>query len=82
MANADPVKQAARVAVRRAIECGLLVPRKSCERCRAVVVRRDGARAIQAHHYLGYENALSVEWLCPKCHRKAHDAARAQEGKP
>ena len=60
----------------RAQERGEIKPFKSCERCHKSQVRRDGGRAIQAHHYLGYENPLAVEWLCPKCHQKA-DAARA-----
>ena len=72
----DPLKLGARRAVRTAIERGELKPFKSCERCHKSQVRRDGGRAIQAHHYLGYENPLAVEWLCPKCHQKA-DAARA-----
>jgi len=74
--KSDPIKQEARLAVRRAIARGELKPRETCEKCHRPSVRRDGVRAIQAHHYLGYENQLAVMWLCPKCHR-AYDAARA-----
>lgn len=38
-------------------------------------------RAVQAHHYLGYDSPLEVKWLCPPCHRTEHDAALAQEKK-
>ena len=73
--NRNPKKEAARIAVRRAIEKGLIIPSSFCERCGISKRRRDGCRAIQAHHFGGYDNPLLIEWLCPKCHHKA-DAAK------
>ena len=78
-ANRDFEKESARRAVRIAIESGRLVPARQCDVCGSSATRIDGRRGIQAHHYAGYENKLTVSWLCPKCHRKA-DAARKQEG--
>ena len=79
IANRDPQKESARRCVRTAIERGTIIPAESCEVCFSRAKRRDGARAIQAHHYLGYEAPLAIQWLCPKCHRAA-DAARREGG--
>ena len=78
--NKNPAKEIAYRAVRSAIEKGLLPVAPKCEDCGESPMRRDGARAVQAHHYLGYERPLDVKWLCPPCHSKEHDAAR-KEGK-
>jgi hypothetical protein len=68
----------ARRQVRTAIERGLLSRPEHCQSCRILVSRaRDGRFLIQAHHYAGYENPLTVSWLCPICHKVAHDAAGA-----
>ena len=69
--NKDPIKAAARTAVRRAIESGSLTRPELCSNCGNQCKRVDGVSAIQAHHYLGYSNHIEVKWLCPKCHRKA-----------
>lgn len=79
-ANADPVKQAARLAVRNAIKSAQLIP-KPCEECGVDKKRVDGARAVQAHHD-DYSKPLVIRWLCAKCHtawHKTHDAAMRQE---
>jgi ribosomal protein S27AE len=57
----DPVKQAARNAVRTAIERGEL-ERQPCG-C--------GAEYAEAHHD-DYDKPLEVRWLCPRCHRQHH----------
>ena len=74
----DPFKQAARFAVRNAIQSGRLVRPSVCSECKQPAFRRDGATAIQAHHYLGHEHPLMVVFLCPKCHADEHKAARAR----
>lgn len=76
-ANHEPTKAAARRAVRKAVDKGVLVPPTTCNQCGRTAIRRDGRRAIQAHHYLGYDMQLSVSWLCPKCHKKADAAMKA-----
>jgi rubredoxin len=76
-ANRNPFKESARLTVRRAIESGRLVRPPICGECEKPAVRADGASAIQAHH-TDYRAPLSVQWLCPKCHRKA-DAAMTKE---
>lgn len=78
--HSDPVKQAARQAVKLAIGKGQLSPPATCEACCEVPrPRSDGARGLQAHHD-DYSKPLDIRWLCTKCHRawhKAHDAALA-----
>lgn len=69
-----PEREAARMEVRRAIDRGDLIPASSCADCGSTPAASDGRRTIQAHHHQGYGNALSVMWLCPKCHRN-RDAA-------
>jgi hypothetical protein len=60
-------KYKAQTGVTRAIAKGLLIRPKECELCGATGL-------IHAHHHKGYEpeNALDVQWLCPKCHRREH----------
>lgn len=77
----DPVKESARRAVRNAIVSGRLVPPDACPKCGANAKRRDGVRAIQAHHANGYERPLDIVWLCASCHRHEHDAALSREVK-
>lgn len=55
-----PEKYAAEVAVRRAIEAGLLI-RKPCEVC--------GDPKSEAHH-LDYAHPLAIRWMCFKHHRE------------
>ena len=66
-----PIAERAYGTVRDAIIRGTVAPAKCCERCgTSDRPCSDGRRYIQAHHHAGYENALTVQWLCPKCHRK------------
>lgn len=75
--NYDPKKMKARRAVRAAVKAGVLIPPETCSVCGGTAKRRDGVRAIQAHHHFGYERQLDVVWLCPPCHRKEdHPAAK------
>ena len=55
------LKRNARDAVRRAIACGELVKPRRCQKC-------DQLGQVEAHHHRGYETALDIIWLCPKCH--------------
>jgi hypothetical protein len=65
----DLIKLKARRAVRIAIRSGRLVRADRCEKCgRPDKPASDGRTTIQAHHYLGYENPLSVRWVCARCH--------------
>lgn len=75
-ANRNPQREAAYRIVRTAIEEGRIAPHYSCDCCGKTLNRRGNRRFIQAHHLLGYDKPLDVLWLCPKCHRKADDAAR------
>jgi hypothetical protein len=58
---------AAVLAVGKAIKNGVLIRSVACERC-----GKEGN--LYAHHYKGYtrEHYLTVQWLCPQCHRKEH----------
>lgn len=62
----DNFKEKARIATRRAIRTGKLTP-QPCERC--------GDRDSVAHHP-DYRFPFRVEWLCRKCHGKAHTRKR------
>jgi hypothetical protein len=56
-------------AVRRAVKRGQLKRPAACERCGVVPIpSSDGRAVIHAHHYLGYDHPLCVQWLCPNCH--------------
>lgn len=60
----------ARRMVRHAISTGLLRRPDICEMCGGSPGQaRDGRPMIHGHHYLGYDNPLSVQWLCVPCHR-------------
>ena len=61
-------RRCAREAVRKAVLRGQLVKAESCDRC------GEATSPIQAHHTHGYEPAfrLVVEWLCSRCHGRAH----------
>lgn len=57
--------------VRSALSAGVLVRPSHCEECGIQDPKRsDGRSAIQAHHYAGYDQPLTVKWLCPACHAK------------
>ena len=61
--RAEPHKNAARVAVYKAIKNGQLV-RGDCYFC-------GSSERIQAHHE-DYDHPLDVVWLCSSCHGKLH----------
>lgn len=77
-ANYDPVKAAARRAIKEALTSGGMKRPDKCERCGNSARRRDGVSAVQAHHD-DYTKPLDVRWLCPPCHSAVHDAARTEE---
>ena len=71
----NPLKAAARLAVRRAVESGLLIRPNDCSRCgRAPPYRRDGRSGIQAHH-ADYSRTLDVVWMCITCHRETEESS-------
>lgn len=58
-----PEKTAARLATRKAIRDGVLVP-QDCEGCGTT-------KNIEAHHS-DYSNHLDITWFCRRCHQKHH----------
>jgi hypothetical protein len=69
MPTTDTKKRRAYTLVRTALKRGDLQRPKHCSRCDVDPgLGRDGRSKIQAHHHLGYEHPLSVEWLCVLCH--------------
>jgi hypothetical protein len=60
----NPEKRSAWKAVENAVCKGLLQKPKRCEAC-GRSVRLDG-------HHADYAKPLEVEWLCPRCHTRAH----------
>jgi predicted transcriptional regulator len=56
------------VAVQRAVEAGVLVKPKACQRC-------GNERFLEGHHH-DYSKPLDVEWLCRGCHMAHHVAER------
>jgi ribosomal protein S27AE len=63
-------KEAARIAISRAISSGALVA-LACENC--------GAATTEAHHD-DYNKPLEVRWLCKKCHASHHQAQKPHCG--
>jgi hypothetical protein len=63
-AKPDPLKQAARSAVARAVRTGDLARPKSCVDCKAIV-------GLHAHHE-DYSKPLDVVWVCSVCHGRRH----------
>lgn len=49
----------------RAVRRGELTRPEKCPKCGV-------AGKIQAHHHLGYDRPLDVEWLCKRCHSLEH----------
>src|SRR6266852_2286388 len=60
----DPIKERARGRVRDAVRHGKLTKPDNCSRCRTKTPRH----LLDAHHTAGYENPLTIEWLCRQCH--------------
>jgi hypothetical protein len=58
----------AQVAARNAVRRGILHKPSSCEGCGLRVEKRK----LAGHHFKGYNEPLSVQWLCPPCHGAAH----------
>jgi hypothetical protein len=56
-------RRRARAAVYRAVRRGALPRPNSCASC--------GAKGRVEGHHIDYSRPLDVEWLCPKCHRRA-----------
>ena len=69
----NPEKRRAHLAVRRAIQKGILV-RSACEVC-------GETKNVHGHHR-DYARKLDVQWLCAKCHARetADERARAASG--
>ncbi len=67
----NPEKLKAYWAVHHAVRMGYIKKPLQCEECKK---RFKYPRAIQAHHYKGYEKKyhLIIKWLCAKCHNKKH----------
>jgi G3E family GTPase len=63
----SPERVQAWIAVRWALEFGLLVRPDACGRCGA-------ERRLHAHHHNGYDRDhwIDVLWLCSPCHRTVH----------
>lgn len=56
--------------VTKAIRAGKLVP-GACELCGFSGTRKNGSRAVHAHHD-DYSKPLTVRWLCRPCHFILH----------
>lgn len=61
---ADPIKQAARMALHNAIRRREIVRPETCQECGV-------AKKVTAHHS-DYSKPLDVEWLCYECHGLRH----------
>lgn len=68
----EPGKQAARDAVKHALQTGALVKAERCEMCKS------RKKELEAHHdsYL-VADRLKVRWLCISCHRRFHRLHKA-----
>ncbi len=56
--------------VTKAVRAGKLIP-KACERCGFDGKRKNGTRAVHAHHD-DYTKPFDVRWLCHPCHYLVH----------
>jgi len=65
----------ARVALRKAVSEGRVIPLERCEACNGLPTpHANNERGLEAHHYAGYDRPhwLDVRWLCIPCHRAEH----------
>jgi ubiquitin C-terminal hydrolase len=53
------------VAVKRAVDSGIIIKPKNCEKCNKEY------KILHGHHE-DYSKRLEVIWLCPACHKKQH----------
>jgi plasmid stability protein len=74
------VQDGARAIFNKAVKNGLIVPPKACSACGKSQVRANGNRGIEAHHHNGYKDPFDVVFLCARCHKDAHRAARSAKG--
>lgn len=67
-------RRKARDKLNNAVKGGLAKKPERCELCAA-------GGSLQAHHFRGYgkDHRLSVQWLCPECHKDADQAQREQD---
>lgn len=62
------IKNRARTLARSAIVDGRIVRSSSCELCgKPDVKRSDGKSSLRADHYAGYDNPLTVRFVCCTC---------------
>lgn len=66
-----PDKAKARTALGNAIRDGRMERKTVCEQCGSV-------NRVEAHH-TDYSKPFDVQWLCSKCHGKAHRKPRSRE---
>lgn len=66
------VREVAHNAVAHALRTGRLVRPSTCSRC--------GRRCKPDAHHADYRKPLDVEWLCRRCHNRAHEN-RADNGR-
>lgn len=59
-------KDQARGRVRDAVRHGRLVKPSACEECYAPTP----TRLLDGHHFNGYDDPLSVKWVCRRCHSR------------
>jgi len=63
------IRDRARAAVKRALARGQITRPSSCPRCNSPErFGNDGRSLMHAHHFLGYNHPLEIEWLCITCH--------------
>ena len=60
-----PNKAKARCTLYRAVKNGRIDKPTICSECLCT-------GRIEGHHYMGYDNPLTVVWLCPQCHHNSH----------
>lgn len=67
----NPLKKVAHSKVSNALRDGRIQKPLTCQRCKQI-------KDLQGHHHRGYEPEfhLDVLWLCPQCHKKAHEEDR------
>lgn len=73
-----PQQTRARRMVHNAIRRGDLVRPDACSRCGRTGTTADGRAFVHAHHHLGYDFPLEIEWLCGRCHCAVDDRATGE----